>query len=40
MSIYIAPVSYYIGLNQGPPYKRGKQVIQGEHNHTGANPYK
>lgn len=30
ISIYIAPVDYYIGLNQKKAYIRGKQTIQGE----------
>lgn len=30
ISIYIAPMDYYIGLNQDPLYRRGKQIIKGE----------
>jgi len=30
ISVYIAPVDYYIGLDQDPLYKRGRQIIKGE----------
>jgi len=30
VSIYIAPVDYYIGLDQDPIYKRGKQIYENE----------
>ena len=30
ISVYIAPIDYYIGLNQDPLYKRGKQIIKNE----------
>jgi len=30
ISVYIAPVDYYIGLNQNPLYIRGNQIIKGK----------
>lgn len=30
ISVYIAPVDHYIGLDQDKLYKRGKQIIQGD----------
>jgi len=30
VSIYVAPVEYYIGLDQDTAYKRGKHIISGE----------
>jgi len=30
MTVYMAPINYYIGLNQDPLYRRGKQTFKGK----------